>query len=245
MSDKPIGQQNYEQFASRYAKYAKTKPHNAYYERPATGSLLPEVRGMDVLDAGCGPGFRTHELLERGATVVSADVTPQMIELTRELVGSRATLHVADLAKPFEFAESESFDLVIASLMLDYVEEWGPVFREFFRVLRPGGQVVYSHSHPMADYLLLRDKLDSSPHYFSCERFSMAWKGFGKPAPVIEGYRRSLQEMLNPLCEAGFVLEKTLEPLPLDALKDINPDLHSHLSQEPCFLCVRARKPAR
>lgn len=32
---KSLGEQNYEQFARRYAEAAETKPHNAYYDRPA------------------------------------------------------------------------------------------------------------------------------------------------------------------------------------------------------------------
>jgi hypothetical protein len=43
-SDKSLGEKNYEQFAQRYAAKVETKAHNAYYERPATLSLLPNVR---------------------------------------------------------------------------------------------------------------------------------------------------------------------------------------------------------
>ncbi|KIG15307.1 methyltransferase [Enhygromyxa salina] len=243
MKGKPIGQRNYEQFARRYAKYSKTKPHNAYYERPATLSLLPDVSGLHVLDAGCGPGFYTQELLRRGATVVGVDVTPAMIELTRALVGDRAELHVSDLAKPLYFAKDATFDLIIAPLMLDYIEEWTPVFAEFARVLRPGGRLVYSHSHPMSDYLVVKAKLDPDTRYFDCERYATEWGGFGKPRPTVVGYRRPLGQMLDPLVDAGFVLERLLEPLPTEELRRANPELHVILGQEPAFVCVRARKP--
>ncbi|RMD75113.1 MAG: hypothetical protein D6823_10585 [Chloroflexi bacterium] len=52
----PIAQQAYDLLAERYAEQVLTKPHNAYYERPAMLSLLPDVRGKRVLDTGCGPG---------------------------------------------------------------------------------------------------------------------------------------------------------------------------------------------
>ena len=52
--------------ADDYARLIDTKPHNAYYERPATLALLPDVNGMHVLDAGCGPGIYAEELLKRG-----------------------------------------------------------------------------------------------------------------------------------------------------------------------------------
>ncbi|MEM6996219.1 MAG: class I SAM-dependent methyltransferase, partial [Myxococcota bacterium] len=208
MDEKPLGRRNYEQFARRYAKYAKHKPHNAAYERPATLSLLPELAGRRVLDAGCGPGLYADELLARGAEVVAADVTPEMIDLARERIGDRATLHVADLSQPLTFAADEEFDVVVSPLMLDYIEDWQPVFAEFFRVLRPGGLLVYSHGHPMSDYLLVRRKHDPDSRYFACERFASQWGGFGTPRPTVEGFRRPLGQMLNPLAASGFVLER-------------------------------------
>ncbi|MBZ0289063.1 MAG: methyltransferase domain-containing protein, partial [Anaerolineae bacterium] len=73
---KSLGEQNYAPFAHRYAQYAETKPHNAYYDRPATLSLLPDVAGKRVLDAGCGPGIYAEWLVDHGAQVVAFDVTP-------------------------------------------------------------------------------------------------------------------------------------------------------------------------
>ncbi len=243
MSEKPIGERNYEQFARRYAKYAEVKPHNALYERPATLSMLPDVKGKRVLDAGCGPGLYAEILVERGAEVVAADVTPAMVQIARERVGKGVEFHVADFAKPLTFADDTSFDLVLAPLMLDYIEDWDPVFREFFRVLRPGGTLVYSHAHPMSDYKLVQTKHNPSSRYPELERFRSDWGGFGNPRPTIETHRRPLQQMLNPLADAGFIMERILEPEPTKAMALVNPNLHATLTREPCFLCIRARKP--
>jgi SAM-dependent methyltransferase len=106
-TNKSIGEQNYEQFADRYAARIETKPHNAYYERPATLSLLPDVKDLHVLDAGCGPGIYTAWLLDHGAQVVAIDVTPRMVELTQQRVGSRAQVHCADLTQPLAFARCD------------------------------------------------------------------------------------------------------------------------------------------
>lgn len=242
-TSKPLGQRNYEQFASRYAKYALIKPHNAAYERPATLSLLPEVTGQRVLDAGCGPGIYTEELMARGAEVVGVDVTPEMVEQARGRVGTAATLHVADLEQPFAFARDAEFDGVVSPLMLDYLDDWGGVFSEFARVLKPGGWLVYSHAHPMSDYRLVRERVDPDSDYFARERFTFEWSGFGNPKPSVEGIRRPLADMLNPLADAGLQLDRLLEPLPSDAIQQRNPKLYAELREQPCFLCVRARKP--
>ena len=240
---KPLGERNYEQFASRYAKYAEIKPHNAMYERPATLSMLPDVNGKRVLDGGCGPGLYAEELLKRGAGVVAADVTPAMVEIARKRVGNKAEFHVADFAKPLTFAQDASFDLVIAPLMLDYIEDWDSVFAEFFRVLRSGGHLVYSHAHPMSDYKLVQTKHNPNSRYPELERFRSDWGGFGNPRPTIETHRRPLQQMLSPMAQAGFTMERILEPTPTKAMALVNPNLHATLTREPCFLCVRARKP--
>jgi ubiquinone/menaquinone biosynthesis C-methylase UbiE len=63
MTDKPIALDAYETLAAAYAAVIDTKPHNAYYERPATLSLMPEVKGKRVLDAGCGTGVYSEWLI--------------------------------------------------------------------------------------------------------------------------------------------------------------------------------------
>jgi SAM-dependent methyltransferase len=239
---KSVGERNYEQFARRYAEYALTKAHNAYYDRPAVLSLLPDVNGKRVLDAGCGPGIYAELLLERGAQVVSFDVTPAFVEITKERVGDRATVLRADMQQPLTFAEDNSFDVVVAPLVLDYVENWGPVFAEFYRVLKPGGLFIFSCGHPFGDWLWLNGKRRVEESYFDTHSFTMPWGGFGDPKPVITSFRRPLNAVISPLLEAGFVLDKLLEPLPTEEFKAADPDGYARLMREPGFMCVRGRK---
>ena len=240
---KPIGQQNYEQFADRYAVAVETKAHNAYYERPATLSLLPNVKGLNVLDAGCGSGIYTDWLLQHGASVVAIDITPQMVELTRKRIGSKAKVLCADLNMPLDFAVSDNFDLVICPLVLDYVEKWDGVFAEFFRVLKSGGTLVFSCGHPLGDYLTTTHRHSTDRIYFNIELYEMEWGGFGKPRPVIKAYRRPLSEVINPLLRAGFSLDSLFEPLPKPEFRLLDPDAYAQLTKQPGFLCVRAKKP--
>ena len=100
---KPIAFDAYEAFADRYAVRIDTAPYNAYLERPATLSLLPDVKGKHVLDAGCGPGLYSEILLNRGAIVTAIDVSPKMIEFTKQRLGDRATIRLANLEKPLTF----------------------------------------------------------------------------------------------------------------------------------------------
>ncbi|MGO4329155.1 class I SAM-dependent methyltransferase [Cupriavidus sp. 2TAF22] len=238
-SAKSLGQRNYEQFAARYAAAVPTKPHNALYERPATLSLLPDdMRGLRVLDAGCGPGLFSEILAGRGASVHAFDVTPEMVVLARQrTAGLDVDVRAGNLEQPLHWLADASFDVVVCPLVLDYIEDWGPVFAEFHRVARPGALLVFSAGHPIDAWRLWGDG-----NYFETEAFALPWKGFGEPDPVIDSYRRPLSGFLNPLTQTGWIFDTLLEPRPLDAMREVNPRLHAWLSRAPCFLCVRARR---
>ena len=82
-----IAYEAYEKLADAYAEQIDTMPHNAYLERPATISLLSEVNGKIVLDAGCGPGSLAEWLLDQGATVIGVDASPSMVKHAHKRVG--------------------------------------------------------------------------------------------------------------------------------------------------------------
>jgi len=68
-NDKPIALDAYETLAEAYASVIDTKPHNAYYERPATLSLLPDVNGETSSGCGLWSGrvFRMVTFTRRGS----------------------------------------------------------------------------------------------------------------------------------------------------------------------------------
>ena len=236
-AEKPIAQEAYNKLALRYAEMIDTKAHNAYYERPATLSLLPDVSGMRVLDAGCGPGAYAEWLVERGASVVAFDANEKMVRLARERLGTKAEVLRAELGRPLDFLGDGSFDLVVAPLVLDYVRSWGPVLVELCRVLKPGGRLVFSVEHPFSKFYTYHN----TGNYFETELVEWEWRGFGVPVRV-PSYRRSLGETLNSLLEAGFALERILEPVPTDDFREAEPEDYEKLIKRPGFMCVRARK---
>jgi ubiquinone/menaquinone biosynthesis C-methylase UbiE len=121
--EEPVVLAAYDALAESYAALVDTKPHNAYYERPATLSLLPDVKGRRVLDAGCGPGVYAEWLVRRGTEVVAVDVNENMVRLAQERLGTSVQVVRADLAQPLDFLADRSFDLVLSPLALDYVRD--------------------------------------------------------------------------------------------------------------------------
>jgi len=237
MEEQPIALAVWEQMAELYAARVETKPHNAFYERPATRSLLPPVAGKRVLDAACGPGFLAEWLLDGGAEVVGFDVSSRMVELAEGRLQGRARIVLADLGRPLDFLEADSFDLVVSSLALDYVENWEPVFKEFFRVLHRPGHFVFSAGHPSDEFY---DHHDSG-NYFDVEQVEIVRRGFGTPITV-PYYRRPLSGMLDPLLGAGFTLQRVLEPRPVEEFKELDPNDYRKLMKQPGFICFRAAK---
>lgn len=229
MSDEPTV---YAGIADRYAEVVDTKPHNAFYERPATLSLLPPLGGARVLDVGCGPGWYAEQFLARGADVTSFDVEPRFVEMTRARTGGRARVHLADLAKPLVFAADGAFDVAVAPLVLHYVEDWDAVLAELARVLRPGGVLVFSTHHPFMDWREFR-----TANYFRTERLTDEWD-----VGTVTFYRRPLTAMASALAGAGFVIERLLEPQPTDEFRAAKPKSFARLSTEPWFLFFRARR---
>jgi SAM-dependent methyltransferase len=237
MTEKPIALDAYETLAEAYAAAVETKPHNAFYERPATLSLLPDVQGKRILDAGCGPGIYSERLVKNGAIVTAVDASPKMIELSKQRLGNAADIRLADLSRPLDFLEDESFDIILSPLVLDYVENWREVFAEFYRILRSSGHFVFSIQHPFFDYIYYKTE-----NYFKTEIATCEWRGFGDVRVEMPGYRRPLNELINPLLEAGFQIEKIIEPLPTDKFKDADPKHYEELSKFPAFLCIKAMK---
>ncbi|MGB3508837.1 MAG: class I SAM-dependent methyltransferase [Microcoleaceae cyanobacterium] len=237
MTEQPIALEAYETLARAYAVCVDTKPHNAYYEQPATFSLLPELKNKKVLDAGCGPGASTEKLLNKGAEVVGIDVSGKMVELAKVRVGSRATIIKADLSQPLPFLESKSFDIVFSSLVVAYIKNLEPLFQEFYRLLKSSGVFVFSTQHPFADFLYFQ-----SENYFATETVGATWKGFGEKKVYVPCFRRSLSSLLNPLIQVGFNLDYILEPLPTEEFRHADPKEFQELMKRPVFICIRAIK---
>jgi len=219
----------YQESADRYVERAETNLWNAHWDRPVIRSLLPPIGGKRVLDAGCAGGANTEWLLEQGASVVAVDITPRMIELTRRRVGDRADVHLHDLREPMEFLVDRSIDIVLSSLAIPYVQDLGPVFIEFKRVLRRAGCLVLSTHHPFTDW-----QWSDLPDYYSTGLVEDLWS----EGVVHRFWRRTMEELLGSLFQAGFLLDGYLEPTPSDDVLSQFPD--EDVSRTPNFVFLRA-----
>lgn len=219
-----------------FFSYIDKLPYNIYYERPATISLLPNVENKLVLDAGCGAGWYTKWLLENRANVTAIDVSENMIKVTKKRVGDKAVIKKADLNDKLWFIEDCSFDLIISSLTLHYIKDLKSVMCEFFRVLKPGGELVFSIRHPFDDFSLIHRET-----YHDIELIQDEWNIQDKKVKICF-YRRPLNKLISPILEVGFSIEKLLEPMPVKELKIELPELYEELMKNPTFIFFKLKK---
>jgi ubiquinone/menaquinone biosynthesis C-methylase UbiE len=225
--------EQYDAMAQTYAPSNAINVANALYERPATKAMLGAVGGRRVLEIGCGSGELTSWLLDEGAQVTAFDVSEQMLAIARQKLGERAKLFRADLHDGLGFCEDESVDIVIASLVLHYLEDWEPVLAEVWRVLVPGGAFVFSTHHPTWD-----GHNHSPEDYFAKMQVTESWY----PPFEVTFWRRPLRDMTRPIARAGFVIEALDEPEPLGEVEQADRQAWKELNRSPFLLVFRLRK---
>ncbi len=96
--------------------------------------LLDPLPGERILDVGCGEGTLTNRIIERGATVLGIDSSPEMIAAARER-GVDALLLAAEDMQFFA-----QFDAAFSNATLHWVLHKEQAARAIFRALKPGGR---------------------------------------------------------------------------------------------------------
>jgi len=230
----------YSKLAQDYEKNVDTTSgYNAYYERPAMMKQFPsEMTGSKVLDAGCAAGWYTEQFLQRGADVTAIDISPEMVEATKRRIGQQSTVLTHDLTKPFPF-DNGTFDYILCSLTLHYLDDWTPTFKEFNRLMKPGGKFVFSVHHPFMDF-----KLFDRPDYFAHEWLEEVWNKKESGRVEVTFSRRPLSEVINAVTP-HFILEQIIEPQPVDEFKEKLPHKatsYDYLMKNPHFLIVVVHK---
>jgi trans-aconitate 2-methyltransferase len=107
---------------------------------------LPLQGDETVLDAGCGSGRVTEELLERlpRGRVIALDASPSMLDEARGRLarfGDRVAFVEADLGRPFE-VPAGPVDAILSTATFHWVPDHDALFRHLAAVLRPGGRLV-------------------------------------------------------------------------------------------------------
>ena len=210
--------------------------YNAHYDRPTVLALIGAVAGRRILDAGCGGGHYIAHLLDAGAQVVGVDGSTELLGRARARLGDEVQLVHCDLNDPLPMFDDESFDGVVLALVYHHIDNRLQLLSELRRILKRGGWMVLSTSHPVSDWF------QSGGSYFAVEKVEtfMDRRGGRWRVPF---WRMPLAVLLEEVLTAGFRLERLVEHVPEPQTREIDPRIYQRLTQEPAFLALRLRRP--
>ena len=101
-----------------------------------------DLSGLRALDVGCGLGFFSQRLVERGARVTACDLGPGLVERTRERAGCEGI--VADALDLLGTLGERRFDVVVSSECIEHTPDPQGALGEMIGVLEPGGLLAVS-----------------------------------------------------------------------------------------------------
>ena len=231
-----------------------------YLNTPAFFDLLPDVAGRAGLDIGCGEGHNTRLLAKRGARVTAVDVAETFVAHARQ-AEAREPLGIdyrVASAVQLPFAEA-AFDFATAFMSFMDIPETDRVLAEAHRVLKPGGFLQFSITHPCYYTPHLRNLRDANgvtyafevgDYFRNLDGEVTEWLFGAAPPHARQGlakfrtprFTRTVSQWLNLLIDTGFRLERVAEPRPSDATVRACPDMQD-AQVVAYFLHVRVRKP--
>jgi uncharacterized protein YhfF/SAM-dependent methyltransferase len=228
---------------------------------PVLWKLAGEVDGLDVLDAGCGTGYLSREMMRRGAQVVGVDFSSAMIAIAKRRADEKrlAIEHqVRDCMNLFDEQHREqlaegSFDLVLSNYVLMDLPHLDKALDGIYRALRPGGIAIAILSHPCFPQgeTTTVDEDPRSPsvtyrwthNYF--ERRAHLEPAWGRFTSAFPCFHRSLSDYFGAFGAAGFQVtaceEPRLEPERFHLVSDERRKRRSQLL--PYSIAFRLQKP--
>ena len=236
-----------ETFFEGYQKLRERENNaNNLFEIPARFSLLPDLKGLRILDLGCGSGEHCKEYIQMGAKLVTGiDISEKMLSVAKEKNSDPDITYIRMPMEDLDRLEGE-FDLAVSSLALHYIEDYKGVLKNVHRLLVPGGEFIFSQEHPIntchpggdrwtRDENGLKLYVNLADYGREGERDSV-WFVEG-----IKKYHRMFSTVINDLIDAGFVIEKITEPEPTGELLEKYPEYYD-LFHKPDFLLVKAKR---
>ena len=243
------GARAYDTFIESGADYYRVQVHG-----PALLAASEPLRGLQVLDLGCGQGYFSRELARRGAHVDAVDTSGELLALaaeheTRRPLGIR--YHHLSAAAIAERWPDGHFDVVTACMSVQDMADVPAVLGAASVVLRPLGRMVFSVPHPATDMPYREWARDGSgrklslqlDRYFESGSTVCHWN-----MPRLTAHwstpcwRYTLSEWTDFLIQAGFVIDGLLEPRPTLEQVKANPRLDD-CHRMPYFLIFDLSKP--
>ena len=204
--------------------------------KPVPADWFPDLEGKKLLGLACGGGQQMPLFAAAGAVCTVLDYSERQLESER-MVAAREGYEIdivrADMSKALPFAD-ESFDVIVHPVSNCYIREVEPLWRECFRILKPGG-VLLSGLDNGINYLF-DDEETTLCH-------SLPFDPLNDPALMEElqktdsgvQFSHTFEEQVGGQLKAGLVLTHLFE--------NYNGYGRLHEMHIPTFVATRAVKP--
>ena len=208
--------------------------------------VLPDFRGKKVLDLGCCYGCHCLYAAQNGAEqVLGIDLSEKMLKVA-EVKNSHERITYRHCAMEDLDFPKESFDVILSSLALHYIEDYEGLVRKVQGWLTKKGRFVFSAEHPVFTAYGTQDWYyddEGRILHFPVDRYYYE----GEREAVFLGeriikYHRTLTAYLRTLLKNGFEIEDFVEPQPPENMRDL-PGMEDEM-RRPMMLIVSAQKRA-
>jgi ubiquinone/menaquinone biosynthesis C-methylase UbiE len=217
-----LNRRSWDTISAHYQASTRISTDDVHYGPLAPGErelgLLGDVSGKRIIEIGCGGGQNSIALTKWGATCVGVDPSAAQIAYAQQLALENGVevQFVIGVAEDLSAFPDESFDIALSSYAFDYVTDLQRAYREAWRVLVPGGLFVFCLSHPWfqaVGWYLAGDpeapEIGDYAAWPDVEEWDWRYED-GTTAPM-RGQLRTLEQIINDLIKAGFVLERLVE----------------------------------
>ncbi len=221
---------------------------------PSMWELIGEVKGLRVLDAGCGNGYFSRALAQKGAKVTGVDQSRVFIDYCEKVEQEKkqGIQYLAESMENLNAIDNESYDLIISNIVFIDVLHYRKALIELARVLKPAGRFIWSNLHPVfgrISSIFYRIPMDTPRNeerlyvmidrYFDSGGTKISW---GSMEPIWQ-FDRTLSEYTSALKEAGFVICEIVEPKPnKDDIKRHPRHLAFDADRIPFFIIYECQK---
>lgn len=231
-----------------------------FLNTPAFLDLLPDVAGLRGLDLGCGEGHNTRLLARYGARLCAVDISPAFIGYARdaEIEAPTGIRYAVASGQQLPFRDT-TFDFVTAFMSLMDMPQPGKALHETCRVLKRGGFLQFSITHPCFDpphRRLIRDTegqvraLEVGRYFENTDGRIDQWlfsaappaARAGLPLFQIPRFHQPLSAWFNTIVDAGLQIERVAEPF-ADSEAVARCPAVADTRMVAYFLHMRCRKP--
>jgi 2-polyprenyl-3-methyl-5-hydroxy-6-metoxy-1,4-benzoquinol methylase len=239
----------WDDFVESGADYYRTEVHG-----PGLLAACGDVSGLVVLDLGCGQGWFSRRLAQRGAKVTGVELAENQIANARRREGE-APLGIdyrqLDATTVHRHFPAGAFDLVTALMSIQDMDDSGAALKAAHTVLKPGGRMLFSTPHPFTDTAFREWERDAGGNklalkvdrYFESSFRTLDWNmerlKYHWQTPQ---WRRPLSEWSALISEAGFLTRRLLEPRATPGQVEAHPELDD-CARLPYFLVFDLVKP--